>query len=59
MLGYSSHNLVMISPEGTTSKQLLSLDDGLMGPTALDYDSKAKQLILVNFDGNVLKYSLM
>lgn len=59
VLGYSSHNLVMISPEGTTSKQLLSLDDGLMGPTALDYDSKAKQLILVNFDGNVLKYSLM
>ena len=48
VVGYGSHNFVVISPDGQRHRQLLSNKDGLACPTVLDYDRSTNRLLVVN-----------
>jgi hypothetical protein len=39
---------VVISPDGQRHRQLLSSKDGLVEPSALDYDNSNNMLLVVN-----------
>jgi hypothetical protein len=41
VIGRSSNNVVVFSPDGQRHRQLLSFKDGLIQPTVLDYDKAA------------------
>jgi DNA-binding beta-propeller fold protein YncE len=48
VVGYFSHNVVVISPYGQRHRQLLSSKDGLSYPHVLDYDRYTNRLLVVN-----------
>jgi len=48
VVGYSSNNVVVISPDGKHHRQLLSSNDGLSHPIVLDYDKSTNSLLVVN-----------
>ena len=48
VVGCSSNNVVVISPDGQRHRQLLSSEDGLVNPTVLDYDKATNRLLVVN-----------
>ena len=48
VVGRSSSNVVVISPDGQRHRQLLSSKDGLSYPRALDYDKSTNRLLVVN-----------
>ena len=48
VVGYSSRNVVVISPDGQRHRQLLSSKDGLISPRVLDYDRSTNRLLVVN-----------
>lgn len=59
ILGHHSKNLVLISPDGKTSKELLTEADGLKEPFNVNYNSNTKKLIMVECgSGEVTTYSL-
>ena len=48
VVGCSSNNVVVISPDGQRHRQLLSSKDGLSYPHVRDYDKATKRLLVVN-----------
>ena len=48
VVGYYTHNVVVISPDGQRHRQLLSSKDGLSYPVVLDYDKSTNRLLVVN-----------
>ena len=48
VVGYFSHNVVVISPDGQRHRQILSSKDGLSKPNVLDYDKSTNRLLVVN-----------
>jgi DNA-binding beta-propeller fold protein YncE/gas vesicle protein len=48
VVGYNSNNVVVISPDGQYHRQLLSFKNGLVTPSALDYDKSTERLLVVN-----------
>ena len=48
VVGYSTNNVVVISPDGQRHRQLLSSKDGLSCPRVLDYDKSTNGLLVVN-----------
>jgi hypothetical protein len=48
VVGYSSNNVVVISPDGQRHRQLLSSEDGLVKPRVLDYDNSTNRLLVLN-----------
>jgi DNA-binding beta-propeller fold protein YncE len=48
VVGRDSDNVVVISPDGQRHRQLLSSKDGLVEPSALDYDNSNNMLLVVN-----------
>ena len=48
VVGYSSNNVVVISPDGQRHRQLLSSEDGLVKARVLDYDNSTNRLLLLN-----------
>ena len=48
VVGNSTNNVAVISPDGQRHKQLLSDKDGLVKPAVLDYDRLTNRLIVVN-----------
>jgi DNA-binding beta-propeller fold protein YncE len=48
VVGYVSHNVVVISPDGQRHRQLLSNKDDLAFPSVLDYDRSTNRLLVVN-----------
>ena len=48
VVGCHSNNVVVISPDGQQHRQLLSLENGLVTPTAIAYDKSTKRLLVVN-----------
>ena len=48
VVGYSSRNVVVISPDGQRHRQLLSSKDGLISPRVLDYDRSTNRLLVAN-----------
>ena len=48
VVGCSSNNVVIISPDGQRHRQVLSSGDGLVKPRALNYDKAANRVLVVN-----------
>ena len=48
VVGRTSNNIVVISPDGQRQRQLLSSKDGLVKPCVLDYDKSINMLLIVN-----------
>jgi DNA-binding beta-propeller fold protein YncE len=48
VVGFSFHNVVVISPDGQRHRQLLSSKDGMSSPFVLDYDKSTNRLLVVN-----------
>jgi DNA-binding beta-propeller fold protein YncE len=48
VVGFISHNVVVISHDGQRHRQLLSSKDGLSYPVVLDYDKSTNRLLVVN-----------
>ena len=48
VVGCSSNNVVVISPDGQRHRQELSSGDGLVKPRALDFDKSTNRLLVVN-----------
>ncbi|XP_052077166.1 uncharacterized protein LOC127715168 [Mytilus californianus] len=56
--GNSSHNVVVISPDGKQQKQLLSSKDGVDWPNGLIYDRHKNQLLVTNYDKGAVLYNV-
>jgi DNA-binding beta-propeller fold protein YncE len=48
VVGCSTNNVMVISPDGQHHRQLLSSKDGLSYPHVLDYDTSTNRLLVVN-----------
>ena len=48
VVGCSSNNVVVISPDGQHHRQVLYAGDGLMNSRVLDYDKATNRLLVVN-----------
>ena len=48
VVGCSSNNIVVISPDGQCHRQVLSSRDGLVKPRVLDYDKATNRVLVVN-----------
>jgi DNA-binding beta-propeller fold protein YncE len=48
VVGNSTNNVVVISPDGQRHRQLLSSKDGLSTPCVLNYDQSTNRLLVVN-----------
>jgi gas vesicle protein len=48
VVGCSSNNVVVISPDGQRNRQVLSSEEGLVSPFVLDYDKSTNRLLVVN-----------
>jgi DNA-binding beta-propeller fold protein YncE len=48
VVGCSSNNVVVTSPDGQRHRQVLSSGDGLVNPTVLDYDKATNRVLVVN-----------
>ena len=48
VVGFSSNNVVVFSPDGQRHRQLLSSKDGMSNPFVLDYDKSTNRLLVVN-----------
>jgi hypothetical protein len=46
VVGCSSNNFVVISPDGQRHRQVLSSKDGLVNPRVLDYDKATNRLLV-------------
>ena len=58
VVGHVSHNVVVISPDGQRHRQLLSNKDGLVLPSALDYDRSTNRLLVVNNIGTAFLFDV-
>ena len=48
VVGYHTHNVVVISPDGKQHRQILSIDDGLKYPRTLHYDQSTNKFLVAN-----------
>ena len=58
VVGFNSHNVVVISPDGQRHRQLLSNKDGLVSPIVLDYDRSTNNLLVVNDSGTAFLFDV-
>ncbi|VDI31829.1 Hypothetical predicted protein [Mytilus galloprovincialis] len=59
VVGYNSNNLTIIQHDGKYSKTLLIEADGLYHPTAVDFDTDKRTLLICNEEGNVTLYKVV
>lgn len=58
VLGYGSNNVVVISPDGTKHRVLLSQKDGIKTPQALCFDQKSNKLLIANQCNDAFLYDV-
>ena len=58
VVGYKSNNVVVISPDGQSHRQLLSSKDGLVNPCVLEYDKSTNRLLVVNDEGTAFLFDV-
>ncbi|CAC5390316.1 unnamed protein product [Mytilus coruscus] len=58
VVGYSTNNVVVISPDGQRYRQLLSRENGLIGPKALHYDTSTNELLVANESDEAFLYDV-
>ena len=52
VVGYSTNNVMAISPDGQRHRQQLSRKAGLSCPIVLDYDKSTNRLLVVNYQSS-------
>jgi WD40 repeat protein len=58
VVGYYTHNVVIISPDGQRHRQLLFSTDGLSFPIVLDYDQSTNRLLVLNERGTAFLFDV-
>ena len=58
VVGYSTNNVVVISPDGQHHNQLFSSRDGLSYPRVLDYDRSTNRLLVVNVSSTAFLFDV-
>ncbi|VDI69710.1 Hypothetical predicted protein [Mytilus galloprovincialis] len=58
VVGSGSDNVVVLSPDGLHSKQLLGSDDGVKAAHAIHYDKSSKRLLVANVYGPACVYQI-
>ena len=58
VVGFSSNNVVVVSPDGQHHRQLLSSKDGLSSPSVLDYEKSINRLLVVNQSGTAFLFDV-
>ncbi|CAC5389438.1 unnamed protein product [Mytilus coruscus] len=58
VVGFSSNNVVVISPDGQRHKEVLTAGDGLKSPSSLHYCRSMHQLLVANFLSTIFLFSL-
>ena len=58
VVGYLTHNVVVISADGRRYRQLLSRNEGLNRPTVLHYDQSTNQLLVANRANDAFLYEV-
>ena len=58
VVGFSSNNVVVISPNGQRHRQLLSSKNGLNNPCVLDYDKSTNRLLVVNLNSTAFLFDV-
>ncbi|XP_071123425.1 uncharacterized protein [Mytilus edulis] len=59
VVGFSSNNLVVISPDGQRHREVLTTDDGLSHPVSLRYSGSKKQLLIANFNNKAHLFNVI
>ncbi|XP_071146026.1 E3 ubiquitin-protein ligase TRIM71-like [Mytilus edulis] len=59
VVGYYSHNLTIIQPNGKDSRTLLTERDGLVWPTSVYYDKEKSTLLICNLNSMVTLYKII
>ena len=59
VVGNSTNNVVVISPDGQRHRQLLSSKDGLSKPIVLDYDVSTNRLLVVNSSSTAFLFDVI
>jgi DNA-binding beta-propeller fold protein YncE len=58
VVGYTSNNVVLISPDGQRHIQLLSSNDDLVKPCVLEYDKSTNRLLVVNEERSAFPFDV-
>ena len=58
MAGYETNNVVVLSPEGKTCRQILTKSDGLDKPYSLRINIDRSELLVCNENGLAFLFSL-
>ncbi|XP_071123426.1 uncharacterized protein [Mytilus edulis] len=58
VVGFSSNNLVVISPDGQRHREVLTTDDGLSHPVSLNYSGSKNQLLVANLSGKAHLFNI-
>ena len=58
VVGFSSRNIVVISPDVQRHRQLLTSKDGLGSPRVLDYDRSTNRLLVVSQSGTAFLFDV-
>ena len=56
--GYKTNNVVILSPDGTNCRQILTKSDGLNGPFSLRINFEHSELLVCNLSGPACLFSL-
>lgn len=59
VVGMSSNNVVIVSPEGQNQREVLAAVDGLCSPYSLCFDSSKKQLLVANYYNDAHLFAIM
>ncbi|CAG2199512.1 unnamed protein product [Mytilus edulis] len=59
VVGFKSHNLVVISPDGQRHREVLAASDGLDRPFSLCFDNSKKQLLVANYNNEAHLYTFI
>ncbi|CAG2225685.1 unnamed protein product [Mytilus edulis] len=59
VVGYSSNNLTIIQHDGKYSETLLTESDDLYHPTAVDFDTDKRTLLICNEEGKIALYKVV
>ncbi|XP_052068781.1 uncharacterized protein LOC127708028 [Mytilus californianus] len=57
LIGHTTKNVVSISMDNMECKQVLSMEDGLLNPTVIDFNGTRNSLMVVSWDGSVFVYN--
>ncbi|CAG2216415.1 unnamed protein product [Mytilus edulis] len=59
VVGSDSHNVVVISPDGTRHREIMTASDGLKDPMSIHYSGFKNQLLVANWKNNAHLFSFI